>query len=164
MHIPAFTLALIGSLVWAQAPAHPIKVPYQQDPPRPPTYNGPVKVVENDVTLLEEVSLLIPSGQPDDEGQMLYRFTLVPGETVTWKLTFDAGQLSQHLMSDRKVGAPAPSATTRSQLTRMNGWVEAARNKGLEFTNNQQEPLPLILVVKGDIGHPFTIAIKRSRK
>jgi hypothetical protein len=124
---------------------------------------GLARAVGDTVTLLEEPTLVIPPGQPDGLGQGLFRFVLAPGETVAWQLTFDAGELAQSLRPAKVPGTAAPSASTRAQLERMNGWGRAARNKGLIFTNHQKEPLPLILVVEGDIGQPFRVAIQRRR-
>lgn len=171
--MPGCCLALIATTVWAQQPKSLNEKPF----PESPTYHSRntdkpadaaasviAKAVGDEVTLLEEASLLIPPGQPEGQGHLLFRFTVAPDETVAWTLTFAKGEMSQSLRLARIAGAPAPSATTRGQLSRMNGWGAAIRNKGLEFTNNQKEPLPIILVVEGDIGHPFRVAIKRIRK
>jgi hypothetical protein len=97
-----------------------------------------------------------------DNGMKLYRFTLAPKETLTTQITSDAAEVVTQRFGLLSGPTFTPSAASKGQIARVNRLSRQQRSTKIEFKNPEDRPFPLLLIVYGQVGHPYKIQILRN--
>ena len=101
-------------------------------------------------------------GGPQDNGLKLYRFTLAPGEKMTSQITSDGADWVTQRFGDLSGPNFTASSASKGQINRINRLNRQQRATKINFTNLENRPFPLLLVVYGQVGHPYKIHISRD--
>jgi hypothetical protein len=97
-----------------------------------------------------------------DNGMKLYRFTLAPRESITTHLSSDLTNIVTQRFGLLSGPGFVPSAASKGQINRVNRLNRQQRTTKIEFHNEEDRPFPLLLIVYGQVGHPYKIEIARK--
>lgn len=97
-----------------------------------------------------------------DNGMKLYRFTLAPKETLSTQITSDAADVVTQRFGLLSGPTFTPSAASKSLIARINRLSRQQRATKIEFKNPEDRAFPLLLIVYGQVGHPYKVLISRD--
>jgi len=120
-----------------------------------------IPLVNREVLQIEEKTLALDP-QAKGMGVNLYRFSLAAGEKIIFKIIQEEQSAVTQRLGLLEGKAFQASTPSRAQLERINRLSPDFRAKRIEFKNLETREFPLLLVVYGKIGWPFTVQIQRE--
>lgn len=98
-----------------------------------------------------------------DNGMKLYRFLLAPGESFSTSILSDEATVVTQRFGLLSGPNFTPSSDSQSQITRANRQSRQQRSTKIDFRNQESRSFPLLLIVYGQVGHPYKIQITREQ-
>lgn len=112
---------------------------------------------------VRSTAALTEAGRSEDNGIKLYRFTLASKETLTTQIKSDDADIITQRFGLLIGPSFTPSAASKSQINRINRLSRQQRSSKIEFSNPEDRPFPLLLIVYGRVGHAYKIEISREQ-
>ncbi len=98
-----------------------------------------------------------------DNGMKLYRFLLAPGESFSTRILSDEATVVTQRFGLLSGPSFTPASASQSQITRANRQSRQQRSTKIDFRNSEPRSFPLLLIVYGQVGHPYKIRITREQ-